>query len=98
MYVVYEEVNGVKWPIKRVETAAGAKRSVTCLLRKQADQLEKGIRGTETKTYGWMSSEDWAARTVPMKRVRNLISGEEMEIPADTPASCDPSRETYWST
>lgn len=32
-----------------------------------------------------------------MKKVRNLMSGEEIEIPHDTPRSCDPSSELYWS-
>ncbi len=32
-----------------------------------------------------------------MKRVRNLMSGVEIEIPHDTPRSCDPSSELYWS-
>lgn len=32
-----------------------------------------------------------------MKKVRNLMTGEEIEIPEDTPLCCDPSSETYWS-
>lgn len=32
-----------------------------------------------------------------MKKVKNLMSGKEIEIPADTPMCCDPSTETYWS-
>ena len=32
-----------------------------------------------------------------MKRVTNLMSGVEIEIPHDTPRSCDPSSELYWS-
>lgn len=32
-----------------------------------------------------------------MKTVRNLMSGKEIEIPHDTPRSCDPSSELYWS-
>jgi hypothetical protein len=31
------------------------------------------------------------------KRVRNLMSGEMVEIPHDTPRACDPSSELYWS-
>ena len=34
---------------------------------------------------------------VPMKTVRNLMSGKDIQIPADTPFCCDPSTETYWS-
>ena len=32
-----------------------------------------------------------------MKTVRNLMSGVEISIPHDTPRSCDPSSELYWS-
>lgn len=31
------------------------------------------------------------------KTVKNLMTGELMEIEKDTPACCDPSTETYWS-
>ena len=37
---------------------------------------------------------DW---TPTMKRVRNLMSGVEIEIAHDTPRACDPSSELYWS-
>ena len=37
---------------------------------------------------------DW---TPSMKTVRNLMTGEEVQIPHDTPRSCDPSSELYWS-
>lgn len=55
------------------------------------------------KEYGectqWvvMSADEWNARPVKMKKVRNLMSGEEMEIPVDTPRCCDPSSELYWT-
>jgi hypothetical protein len=31
------------------------------------------------------------------KMVKNLMTGEMIEIAADTPIYCDPSSETYWS-
>lgn len=34
---------------------------------------------------------------LPTRTVRNLMSGEEVEIPINTPLSSDPSSETYWS-
>lgn len=42
---------------------------------------------------------DWRkAQAKPKtKKVRNLMSGKEIEIPEDTPLACDPSSETYWS-
>jgi len=32
-----------------------------------------------------------------MKTVVNLMSGREIQIPHDTPRSCDPSSELYWT-
>ena len=32
-----------------------------------------------------------------MKTVTNLMTGLDIEIPHDTPRSCDPSSELYWS-
>ena len=31
------------------------------------------------------------------KTVKSLMTGEDVVIAADTPLSCDPSSETYWS-
>jgi hypothetical protein len=33
----------------------------------------------------------------PKKKVKNLMSGKEIEIDADTPHCCNPATETYWS-
>jgi len=41
---------------------------------------------------GWRF--DW---TPSMKTVRNLMSGKDVQIAHDTPRSCDPSSELYWS-
>lgn len=99
MFVVYEEVNGVKWYLVSFETEAGAKRSVTCKVRNQKKHRAafNSAGKSINPVFGYMSAEDWKNRTVPMKKVHNLISGKEIEIPADTPACCDPSTETYWS-
>lgn len=32
-----------------------------------------------------------------MKKVINLMTGKEIEIPHDTPRRCDPSSELYWT-
>jgi hypothetical protein len=45
-----------------------------------------------------VSGQGFRAEAFPtMKTVRNLMSGVEIEIPHDTPRSCDPSSELYWS-
>lgn len=41
---------------------------------------------------------DWRFEFVPtFKTVKNLMTGEDVVIPHDTPRSCDPSSELYWS-
>ena len=33
----------------------------------------------------------------PKKTVKNLMTGKEIQIDADTPNCCNPASETYWS-
>jgi hypothetical protein len=45
-----------------------------------------------------VSGTGFKAVAVPTtKTVKNLMTGELVEIPHDTPRSCDPSSELYWS-
>jgi hypothetical protein len=45
-----------------------------------------------------VSGQGFRAEAFPTtKTVRNLMTGELVEIPYDTPRSCDPSSELYWS-
>ena len=98
MFVVYEVVNGVKWKEAEFATEGGAKRSVTCAMKRVAKRASARTWGKAgMKEYGYMSASAWANRTVPMKKVRSLMTGVEIEIPADTPYCCDPSTERYWS-
>ncbi len=42
--------------------------------------------------------DGWRFEVTPATRtVRNLMTGQEVEIAYDTPRSCDPSIELYWS-
>ncbi len=43
-------------------------------------------------TGGWRMEYFPATKTV-----KNLMSGQDVEIAYDTPRSCDPSSELYWS-
>jgi hypothetical protein len=44
------------------------------------------------------ATQGWRMECFPsMKTVRNLMSGALVEIAHDTPRSCDPSSELYWS-
>jgi hypothetical protein len=43
------------------------------------------------------SMEEQYEQGVQTKVVTNLMSGNLVRIPVDTPLCCDPSSETYWS-
>jgi hypothetical protein len=47
---------------------------------------------------GLYTVDQFRVEVVPTtKTVRNLMTGEQVEIAYDTPRSCDPSSELYWS-
>jgi hypothetical protein len=57
------------------------------------------MRRTVAELYPlYKATEGWRMEFVrSMKTVRNLMTGQEVEIPHDTPRSCDPSSELYWT-
>ena len=69
------------------KTASSAKRSATCANRRAGKLV-----------YNWVE-ESWFLLKYPvgMKTVKNLMTGQDVQIPADTPYCCDPSSERYWS-
>lgn len=86
MYVVFHTAN--PHADKRYfATAAGAKRSATC-----------SNRNAGKKVYEAMEETFFALKhLVGMKTVKNLMSGEDVQIAEDTPWCCNPASETYWS-
>jgi hypothetical protein len=47
---------------------------------------------------GLYTADKFRVEYVPtMKTVKNLMTGQDVEIPHDTPWSCNPASETYWS-
>jgi hypothetical protein len=69
------------------DTARGAKIACTRLNKEWA-----------TSCFVVMTNEQFEYYyPVKMKKVKNLMSGIEIEIAEDTPLCCDPSSETYWS-
>ena len=86
MYVVFHTENP-HYDKRYFKTAAGARRATTCANR-NAGRL----------AYNWVE-ESWFLLKYPvgMKVVKNLMTGEDVSIPADTPYFLDPSKETYWS-
>lgn len=63
--------------------------------------LEQCVHGTEVDVlapYAVMESTLFEIRYPSgVRRVRNLMTGQEIDIPEDTPHCCDPSTERYWS-
>ena len=69
--------------------------STTVWRDRTAQTMDNEVRG-----LAWLySAEDgFRIESVPtMKTVRNLMSGVDIQIPHDTPRSCDPSSELYWT-
>jgi hypothetical protein len=62
-------------------------------------QDEAGMRRTVNELYPlYKATEGWRMEYVPTtKWVKNLMTGALVEISHDTPRSCDPSSELYWS-
>ena len=63
------------------------------------DRSAESMRNECNGLY-WLypASKGYRFEYVPtMKTVRNLMSGVDIQIPHDTPRSCDPSSELYWT-
>jgi len=62
-------------------------------------QDEAGMKRTVNELYPlYKATDGFRMEFHPvMKTVRNLMTGKDVQIPADTPRSCDPSSELYWS-
>lgn len=92
-YVVYEVQTGRQvWDSKNrdrwhkdYKTEAAAEACRTRLVRKQGYQYCELAVTTQ---------ELLPKRT---RKVRNLMTGKEIEIDVNTPYCCDPSTERYWS-
>lgn len=60
------------------------------------DTVARELRELTQQLYpakaGWRFDVQPATKTV-----KNLITGQDVEIPADTPWCCNPASESYWS-
>ena len=72
--------------------------------RTRAYKTRGAAQATRTRLCrkaGWSVDEldivDRAAYRAPTKIVKNLMTGVEVEIDADTPWCCNPASETFWS-
>ena len=70
--------------------------STTVWQHRDAAEMAREVR--ELQYELWPASRGFRIEFVPtMKTVTNLMSGKDIEIAHDTPRSCDPSSELYWT-
>lgn len=70
--------------------------STTVWRNRDAAEMAREVR--ELQYELWPVSKGYRIEFVPtMKTVVNLMTGAAIQIPHDTPRSCDPSSELYWS-
>jgi hypothetical protein len=96
MWYVYDKDTTVIQ--KTVKTPAAAKAWIT---RKQNEYLRKDAAfvSNEGPLFDWgYADAAWFHDFIEKTRVvKNLMTGAEVRITANTPRSCDPSTELYWS-
>ena len=83
-YIVYHIGSTVK--LKEFATAAGARRSATAMNRNAGAVKYAVAHFTYYDTF-----------VVTKKTVKNLMTGQAVEIDSNTPWCCNPASETYWS-
>lgn len=70
--------------------------STTVWQHRDAAEMAREVR--ELQYELWPVSQGFRIEVVPtMKTVKNLMTGKDIEIAHDTPRSCDPSSELYWT-
>ena len=67
------------------DTAAAAKRSATCKNKKAGEGV-----------YAVAEINEYNKNVVKMVKVRNLMTGEWVEEPSNTPNCCSVGSESYW--
>ena len=99
-YVVVNEATGVKVTFPRTgksmyDTLRTARAAVTRLVKIDMDEYFAREVQTPTK-YTIMELAAYNAQ-VPMITIINKMTGKPQTIPADTPWSCRPDSDAYWS-
>lgn len=84
MFIVFHRASTQM--IKSFTSASSAKRSMTCM-----------NRNAGSYAYEFTNADDYYNRVVTKKTVKNLMTGQMIEIDSDTPRCCDPSSELFWS-
>ncbi len=84
------------WKLDRRTKSGERLFTTTVCTGRAAEAMDREVR--ELFLSGLYTVDQFRVEVVPTtKTVRNLMTGEQVEIPHDTPRSCDPSSELYWS-
>jgi|688.fasta_scaffold120150_6 hypothetical protein len=100
MWYVYDKRSSAV--VKSYKTHPAAQAAITRAHKKyvRAFPYVPGSNAHEDDPLFWMAAADsqyYHMFIEQRKIVRNLMSGKEVEISVNTPRSCDPSSELYWS-
>jgi len=88
------------------KTEGGAHASARAYIKRRlGHHFESGVsdsgwlQGARHAADKWevVSLDEYNAKFRKTKIVRSLMTGKEVEIDVNTPRSCDPSTELYWS-
>jgi hypothetical protein len=84
------------WKLDRRTKSGERLFSTTVWTGRDAEAMDREVR--ELFLSGLYTVDKFRVEVVPTtKTVRNLMTDEQVEIAYDTPRSCDPSSELYWS-
>ena len=84
------------WKLDRRTKRGERLYSTTVWRDRDAATIDREVQ--ELFLIGLYTVDKFRVEVVPTtKTVRNLMSGELVEIAHDTPRSCDPSSELYWT-
>jgi hypothetical protein len=83
---------------KRDRRTKSGERLVSTTVWRHRDSAEMAREVRELHNSTWPQSQGFRIEFVPtMKTVRNLITGQLVEISPDRPRACDPSSELFWT-
>lgn len=80
-----------KWILYRIETSEVVREFT------YEKSAKKNLQKMDPSEYGLIFGTAANGKAVLTKTVKNLMTGEAVEIASDTPWCCNPASETYWS-
>lgn len=98
-YVIYHKETTVilrkHWYDKPYETEAAAKAGLTRAIKKAT---LKGKEAINRNDYAIAEEQTFFATIEKQETRYNLMSKKPFTVGVNSPSSCDPSSETYWSS